>query len=264
MTWARDLLDDVGPHRQPHYGLPTGLRDLDALTGGLYPGALWLLVGTPGAGRTALACQIASTAALTGPHSVSLISGRESPGLLLANMLCTHGGIPAHHLGTNELDAGEQNRLGQASERLAATNLRLLSSDDACWQHDDSTSIPDLNQLIGGQQAPARLLVVDDIDLLLDQPLVQALPLLRHWCARAQLTLVVTTPEEHLIADGRPHPDVRRDPDVVLRLSRADQFDRDSPRAGEADLDVLSHRAGPTARITVAFQGHYRRFVDLP
>ncbi|NTW41601.1 MAG: hypothetical protein HGA44_17270, partial [Cellulomonadaceae bacterium] len=35
------------------------------------------------------------------------------------------------------------------------------------------------------------------------------------------------------------------------------------PRAGEADLIVAKHRNGPTDTITVAFQGHYSRFVDM-
>ena len=35
------------------------------------------------------------------------------------------------------------------------------------------------------------------------------------------------------------------------------------PRAGEADLIVAKHRNGPTATVTVAFQGHYSRFVDM-
>jgi len=38
---------------------------------------------------------------------------------------------------------------------------------------------------------------------------------------------------------------------------------RKSPRAGEADFIVAKHRNGPTSTITVAFQGHYSRFVDM-
>ncbi|MCU1633707.1 MAG: dnaB, partial [Micrococcaceae bacterium] len=34
-------------------------------------------------------------------------------------------------------------------------------------------------------------------------------------------------------------------------------------RAGEADLMLVKHRNGPTANVTVAFQGHYSRFVDM-
>ena len=58
-------------------------------------------------------------------------------------------------------------------------------------------------------------------------------------------------------------PEVRREVDVALRLSRDDQFDLNSPRAGETDLHVLRHRTGPVEEIVLAFQGHYRRFRDL-
>ncbi|MGI8614115.1 MAG: DnaB-like helicase C-terminal domain-containing protein, partial [Nocardioidaceae bacterium] len=40
-------------------------------------------------------------------------------------------------------------------------------------------------------------------------------------------------------------------------------FEKESPRAGEADLIVAKHRNGPTNSITVAFQGHYSRFMDF-
>jgi replicative DNA helicase len=39
--------------------------------------------------------------------------------------------------------------------------------------------------------------------------------------------------------------------------------DWDSTRAGEADLEIAKHRHGPSRRITLMFQGHYARFVDL-
>ena len=51
--------------------------------------------------------------------------------------------------------------------------------------------------------------------------------------------------------------------DVVILLHREDAYERESPRAGEADLIIAKHRNGPTATVTVAFQGHYSRFVDM-
>ncbi|MGW4754365.1 DnaB-like helicase C-terminal domain-containing protein [Streptomyces chartreusis] len=51
--------------------------------------------------------------------------------------------------------------------------------------------------------------------------------------------------------------------DLVILIHREDAYEKDSPRAGEADLIVAKHRHGPTATITVAFQGHYSRFVDM-
>ena len=56
---------------------------------------------------------------------------------------------------------------------------------------------------------------------------------------------------------------IEQDSDVVILLYREDMFEKESPRAGEADLIVAKHRNGPTNSVTVAFQGHYSRFVDF-
>jgi replicative DNA helicase len=68
----------------------------------------------------------------------------------------------------------------------------------------------------------------------------------------------------NFIADGvAAHNSIEQDSDLVILLHREDAYERESPRAGEADLIVAKHRNGPTATVTVAFQGHYSRFVDM-
>jgi len=59
------------------------------------------------------------------------------------------------------------------------------------------------------------------------------------------------------------HNSLEQDADMVILLHREDIYDKESPRAGEADVIVAKHRNGPTDTITVAFQGHYSRFVDM-
>ena len=59
------------------------------------------------------------------------------------------------------------------------------------------------------------------------------------------------------------HNSIEQDSDVVILLHREDAYERESPRAGEADFIVAKHRNGPTTTVTVAFQGHYSRFVDM-
>jgi replicative DNA helicase len=74
-----------------------------------------------------------------------------------------------------------------------------------------------------------------------------------------------TVKETHnFVANGiNLHNSIEQDADVVILLHREDAYERESPRAGEADLIVAKHRNGPTATVTVAFQGHYSRFVDM-
>jgi replicative DNA helicase len=68
----------------------------------------------------------------------------------------------------------------------------------------------------------------------------------------------------NFVANGvNLHNSIEQDSDVVILLHREDAYERESPRAGEADMIVAKHRNGPTATVTVAFQGHYSRFVDM-
>ncbi|WP_338076945.1 replicative DNA helicase [Cellulomonas hominis] len=71
------------------------------------------------------------------------------------------------------------------------------------------------------------------------------------------------TDKKPAMSDLRESGSIEQDADMVILLHREDAYERESPRAGEADLIVAKHRNGPTDVITVAFQGHYSRFVDM-
>ena len=71
------------------------------------------------------------------------------------------------------------------------------------------------------------------------------------------------TDKKPLLSDLRESGSIEQDADMVILLHREDHYEPESARAGEADLIVAKHRNGPTATVTVAFQGHYSRFVDM-
>ena len=72
-----------------------------------------------------------------------------------------------------------------------------------------------------------------------------------------------TGDKKPLLSDLRESGSIEQDADMVILLHREDAYEKESPRAGEADFIVAKHRNGPTDTITVAFQGHYSRFVDM-
>jgi replicative DNA helicase len=71
------------------------------------------------------------------------------------------------------------------------------------------------------------------------------------------------TDKKPMLSDLRESGSLEQDADMVLLLHREDFYDKESPRAGEADFILAKHRNGPTATVPVAFQGHYSRFVDM-
>jgi replicative DNA helicase len=70
--------------------------------------------------------------------------------------------------------------------------------------------------------------------------------------------------DHNFIANGiAVHNSIEQDADMVILLHREEAYERESPRAGEADLIVAKHRNGPTDTIVLAFQGHYSRFTNM-
>ncbi|MEO7236298.1 MAG: DnaB-like helicase C-terminal domain-containing protein, partial [Lapillicoccus sp.] len=65
------------------------------------------------------------------------------------------------------------------------------------------------------------------------------------------------------MSDLRESGSIEQDADMVILLHREEAYERESPRAGEADLIVAKHRNGPTDTIVLAFQGHYSRFTNM-
>ncbi|MEO3785186.1 replicative DNA helicase [Actinocorallia sp. B10E7] len=120
--------------------------------------------------------------------------------------------------------APSRHRLGRIASVLESTELELMASNDVFW--DEIVSIESL----GVQE------VYDATVMGLS----------------------------NFIANGVAlHNSIEQDADMVILLHREDAYEKESPRAGEADLIVAKHRNGPTATVTVAFQGHYSRFVDM-
>jgi replicative DNA helicase len=115
-------------------------------------------------------------------------------------------------------------RLGRIAQILGDAELEMLATSDVYW--DTIASIESIGR----------------------QPVYDATVLGIH----------------NFVANGVSlHNSIEQDSDLVILLHREDAYEKESPRAGEADLIVAKHRNGPTATVTVAFQGHYSRFVDM-
>ncbi|HET8660085.1 MAG TPA: replicative DNA helicase [Micromonosporaceae bacterium] len=83
-------------------------------------------------------------------------------------------------------------------------------------------------------------------------------------CGRQDVYDATVLGAHNFVANGiAVHNSIEQDADVVILLHRDDYYDKESPRAGEADFIVAKHRNGPTDTVTVAAQLHLSRFVDM-
>jgi replicative DNA helicase len=115
-------------------------------------------------------------------------------------------------------------RLARIAEVLASADLELHATNDVFWDE------------------------IESVECVGDQDVFDA-------------TVAGT---HNFIANGiATHNSIEQDADVVILLHRDDYYDKESPRAGEADFIVAKHRNGPTDTVTVAAQLHLSRFVDM-
>ncbi|MDQ6641344.1 MAG: replicative DNA helicase [Actinomycetota bacterium] len=120
--------------------------------------------------------------------------------------------------------APSRERLGRVAEVLGSAELEVVATNDIFW--DSVASVVHVGQ----------------------EPVYDATVLGVH----------------NFVANGIPaHNSIEQDADIVMLLHRDDAYEKESTRPGEADIIVAKHRNGPTRDVTVLFQGHYSRFVDM-
>jgi replicative DNA helicase len=190
-------------------------------------------------------------------------------------LLSAEAKIPLNHMRNGHMTEEDWHRLAR---KMAEVNAAPLFIDDSPnmtmmeirakarrlkQRHDLRLVVIDYLQLMSsGKKVESRQLEVSEfsrqIKLLakeLDVPVIALSQLNRGSEQRAD--------KKPMISDLRESGSIEQDADMVILLHREDLYEKESPRLGEADLLVAKHRNGPTRDVTVAFQGHYSRFVDM-
>ncbi len=259
------------------HGVPTGFSDLDQLTKGLHPDQLIIIAARPALGKSTLALDLVRSISIKHRYASAFFSLEMNRGELIRRATSAEGRINLHHLSPNCMTDEDWRRAGAVREQIVTAPIIIDDSPDLTVMRI-RTKARRLKQ-----RHDLRLIVVDYVQLMSSgaarkfenrQAEVSAISRgLKLLAKELHLPVVMVAqlnrgPEQRtdkrpLLSDLRESGSLEQDADVVILLHREDAYDRESPRAGEADLIVAKHRNGPTATITVAFQGHYSRFVDM-
>ncbi|MFZ2237298.1 MAG: DnaB-like helicase C-terminal domain-containing protein, partial [Dokdonella sp.] len=119
-------------------GLSTGFTDLDELTAGLQPSDLIILAARPSMGKTALAMNLAETAALRGKKAVAVFSMEMSSSQLAFRLISSLGRINQQHLRTGDLEEEEWPRVTSAITMLS--DARIFIDDTPALSPGDLRS----------------------------------------------------------------------------------------------------------------------------
>jgi replicative DNA helicase len=275
MPGALDEIEAIGSHGGRMTGVPTGFADLDALTNGLHPGQMIVIAARPALGKSTLALDLARAASVQNGLAAVIFSLEMSRNEITMRLLSAEARVPLHTMRTGQLSDDDWTRLARRMSEVVdaplfiddSPNLTLMEIRAKCrrlkQRNDLRMVIIDYLQLMSSpRRVENRQQEVSEMSrslkLLakeLDVPVVAVSQLNRGPEQR--------TDKRPMLSDLRESGSIEQDSDMVILLHREDAYERESPRAGEADLVVAKHRNGPTATVTVAFQGHYSRFVDM-
>ncbi len=257
-------------------GVPTGFSELDAMTNGFAGGQMIIIAARPAMGKSTLALDVARNASVHAGATTVFFSLEMGRAEIAMRLLAAEATIPMQTLRKGALDNRDFQKLAATQARIAeaplfiddSPNLTLVEIRAKCrrlkQQHGLKMVVIDYLQLLSsGKKSESRQQEVSEFSRALkllskeiDVPVIALSQLNRASEQRAD--------KMPAISDLRESGSLEQDADMVILLHREAVGDRDSPRAGEADFILAKQRNGPTGTVTVAFQGHYSRFQDMP
>lgn len=258
-------------------GLPTGLMDLDALTNGFQPGQFIVIGARPAMGKSTLALDFARAASIQHGKTSAFFSLEMGRAEILQRLYSAEARVALHHIRAGSVTEEDLNRMAKRTQAIEQAPLLVDDSPELTMTEIRSRA----RRLKQGKGLD--LLIVDYLQLLQSgasrrpesrqQEVSEFSRSLKLLAKELEIPVIALSqlnrgPEQRTekrpqVSDLRESGSIEQDADLVMLLHREDAYEKESPRAGEADLIVAKHRNGPTGTVTVAFQGHYSRFVDM-
>ncbi|EWM14916.1 replicative DNA helicase [Kutzneria sp. 744] len=270
-----DEIDAIASRGGQSLGIPTGFTDLDAVTNGLHPGQMIIVAARPGVGKSTLGLDFARSCSIRNGLASCIFSLEMSKTEIVMRMLSAEAKIRLGDMRGGRMTDDDWTRLARRMSEISEAPLFV----------DDSPNLTMMEIRAKArrlkQRNDLRLIVVDYLQLMTSgkrtesrqQEVSEFSRHLKLMAKELEVPVIAISqlnrgPEQRtdkrpMLSDLRESGSLEQDADAVILINRPDAWERDDPRAGEADLILAKHRAGPTATITVAHQLHYSRFADL-
>jgi replicative DNA helicase len=253
-------------------GVPTGLKTLDAKTGGLQPSDLILVAGRPGLGKTSLALCFVEHAALRAGKTCAIFSLEMSEMQLVQRLISMTAEIDGNRIRRGRLSLPELQAINDASARLQQAQIFVEESSRLTV-----TDILAKSRRLQAERGRLDMIVIDYLQLIEgagdDENRVQEVGKISRALkaiarelevpvvALSQLSRQIETRgTEPTLSDLRDSGALEADADLVMFLWQKDQQDR---KDGVVRLKLAKHRNGPTAEIDLHFEAELTRFRDL-
>jgi replicative DNA helicase len=276
---AFERIDRLSKHQAGLRGLPTGFPDLDNILAGLQKSDLIILAARPTLGKSALALNIAASAAINQKVPVGIFSLEMSRDQVVDRLIASIAGVDLWRLRTGRLSAdGDDNDFARIQNALGVLSETPIYIDDAA-----SPTVLQMKAMCRRLQADKGLgLVIVDYMQLMEPLNPNANPVqqvsensraLKAMARELNIPVLVVSqlsraveqrsPQIPRLSDLRQSGTIEQDADVVLFIYREDRYRPETPRKGVADIIISKHRNGPVGRVELYFDERVVTFRSL-
>jgi replicative DNA helicase len=272
-----DLAGEVlyGLENQEITGLSSPWADLNERLNPLEPGTMTVVAARPAMGKSVVGLNWATHIAvdLAQPVLFSSLEMRRKP--LMLRMYAAEARVELDKLIAGKISDNETRRLFDAKEKFEAGPLVI-----------DDTPVQSLGHVRTQLRAmrrtgPAVAWVADYLSLFKEPPgaenrqvaVARLSTEIRNISREFEIPAIIlhqlNRGPEHRpdkrpqVSDLRESGQIEQDADNILLLHRDDATNPESERAGEIDVIIGKQRQGPLATVTLVFQGHYARCMDM-
>lgn len=241
-------------------GVPSGFPTLDSLLSGFHPSDLIIIAARPSMGKTSLALDIARNAAIRHNVPVGIFSLEMSSEQLIDRMLAAESFVNSWKLRTGQVrDEEDFSRIRDALEILSKAPIYI----------DDKPG----NNILAMRAVARRLkrergiglIIVDYLQLMsptstrasdsLVQQVTEISRSLKSLARELEVPVIALSQLSRAVeqrggkprlSDLRDSGSIEQDADVVVFIHREDKMNKDSDKAGIAQIMIEKHRNGPT------------------
>ncbi len=273
-----EMLEGIHGKHSGVTGVPSGLAEIDNLTGGFQASDLVIVAGRPSQGKTALVLTISRNAAIMHSVPIGFFSLEMSAQQLVTRLICAEAQVNVHSVRTGKLAEDQWRRLSTRVGRLAAAKIFI----------DDTPGLSILELRAKARRLKAEagigMVVVDYLQLMQGPRNVQSreqeistisrslkalakelnIPVL----ALSQLNRAVEArgDKKPVLSDLRESGSIEQDADVVMFVHRPEMFgikEQDGePTEGLAEIIIGKQRNGPTGVCKLAFKQEWAGFYN--
>lgn len=271
----REVFEELQQGYTPDF--PTGLKDLDALIGGLNKQDLIVIAARASMGKTWLGCHFANHVAINQQLPVIFFSAEMSSSQLTKRFLAMHSGIDSSRLMSNQIYRDEIENLKQA---VVALNQLPIIIDDTPASIQNPSRMCSVLRRVKSKRGSLGLVVMDYIQKLGDRAAgnrAQAVGKFSGafkdiakefdvpFIALAQINRGVEnqTNKRPTIADIKDSGDIEQDMDIGLLLYRDGYYNPDTQDLGVMEINVAKNRNGTTGICKVLFETTTGTFSDI-